>query len=974
MIRIGSIEVDLERRQLLRDGAPLQVGSRAFDILAVLIEARGNLVLKNDLLRQVWPLTFVEENNLHVQMSRLRYLLGDSRALLQTVAGRGYRLSGTEVQQIEAGGSPDRPTGSAASSQRNVPNNLPERASDIIGRDDATLDIINALETNRHVTLTGAGGIGKTTLAIEVAYKALASFTDGVYWISLASATDYHSVLDAASKAIGINPADGPLSFARIGKELRGVRMLFVIDNCEQVAPVAAELAESLTTVFSDARVIATSRESIKAAGEHVYRVGPLHVSEQPDLTGDVLPGGAVQLFLARAQALDALFPVDRRSTELIRTICRRLDGIPLAIELAAARATVLGVEVLANRLDDRFRVLTGGSRSVLPRHQTLRATFDWSYALLDDVERTTFRRLSIFSAGFSMPAAIAVAIDDSLDEYDIVRAVSGLVEKSLIVRPTGEHDLAYRLLETTRSYAQEKLEHNGERRKARLGHANYLITLLDTEWARSQDYGTATWQRNMRHLLDDLRTASAWALSPAGDKSVGESLAVRLVWLLFELSLVNECCVWARRSLVAMQSWYDPGIGTSRFKRVRLQVQAALAAALVYVNGPQKETFSTWSEVLTSAIALGDKALEARAIWGMWNASLGSGDIHGSASFAERFSKLESQFAGTDLAPERAASGRMLGDRIIGTSAHYAGDQNHAFAALQRFLSRARGVRSWMPLGRSVDQDIVSSATFSRVVWMKGERELALRIAGQCVTAARSQEQAIVTCHVLIEAGIPIALLSKDHARAAEAVEMLYETSSRNGLNIARACSRAFEAYLLSLDDVSAEHQREFLAALKDLDSLGFGALNPMLYAQYAMSLLHADRRHDAITVIEDVAKRCEETGNAWYLAEVYRIHGELLIAKPPVGERASRPAETSVAKEYFNKAFSTAQTQGAGSLQVRAALSLARLRHSLGHGTEAVQIFDKVCSAIPEARRWQECRQMERLLQASRHALTRA
>ncbi|WP_250516495.1 winged helix-turn-helix domain-containing protein [Caballeronia sp. INDeC2] len=957
MIRIGSLDVDLERRQLSRNGAPVQVGGRAFDVLAVLIEARGELVSKNDLLRQVWPHTVVEENNLHVHLCRLRSLLGESRGLLQMISGRGYRLSRAMPHERST----------QAEAEHLVPNNLPSNASEIIGRDDAIIEIIDSLGSGKHVTLIGAGGIGKTRLAVEVGHRALKLFPDGVYLISLASATDYESMLDAASRAMGINPLEGPLSLSRIGEEVGGPRILFVLDNCEQIAGAAGELAESLIGLGDETRVIATSRELLKVANERVYRVEPLHVPARADPEHDTVQCGAVQLFLSRARAIDPLFPSDERSVELIHTVCRRLDGIPLAIELAAARATILGLETLASLLDDRFRVLTGGNRSALPRHQTLRATFDWSYALLDQTERATLRRLSIFSAGFTLPAAIAVVADGSVDEYAIIEAVSGLVEKSLIVGPSGGNAVVYRLLETTRAYALEKLDHNGERRTARLSHARYLATLLGDASDAALSRNSWAWQRNMRELLDDVRAALTWALSSQGDKCIGETLSVRFVRLLFELSSVDECCSWARRSIEAIQNWPD-AIGTRSSKRVCMELKATLAAALVYVQGPGNRTNELWCEVLSLAIAFDDRNFEARALWGLWNAAQSAGDAHDALSFAKRFRALEQQACEGD--GSKTNGDRLLGYRIVGIASHYAGNQHEAYTALQRFLLRAQGVRSWMPLGRSIDQQVVGNATFARVLWMKGERDEALRLAEQCLTGALAQEQAIVICYVLIEAAIPVALLSDERERAAEAIGTLHEISTRMGLNIPQACSRAFLGYLASLNDINSPQLREFADAMTKLDALGFHSPTAMLIGQYANALGRTGRRDEAITLVARTLERFEETGDMWFASELYRIRGELSISDPLDLNRSSIHGPITDAERYLVKALDIAVSQGASSLQLRAALSLALFRYTEGDYVRARSVLEPACALFPGGREWPDYQEAMRLLQAIQKA----
>ncbi|WP_250493941.1 winged helix-turn-helix domain-containing protein [Caballeronia sp. GAWG1-1] len=946
MIRIGPLQVDLERRQLLLDDEPVRLGSRAFDILAVLVAADGALVSKNDLLAAVWPDTLVEENNLQVHMSALRKVLGANRVLIQTVSGRGYRLVRTRQPA-------DAPTSVA---NAGVAHNLPSNTSPLVGRDTAIADILLALEAARHVTLIGAGGIGKTRLAIEAGRRSLDRFPDGVYLVSLSPAQDLPSVLAAFTGTLGINPAAGSRSLAVIAQELRERRMLVLLDNCEHVLTPAASLADALCTVSDSIRVLATSREPLKVVSEHLYWVAPLSVPA-PSASGvDIKRCSAVQLFLARARAIDLRFSCDERSMELIGTVCRRLDGIPLAIELAASRATILGVETLAAHLDDRFRMLTGGNRTALPRHQTLRATLDWSHALLDDAERTTLRRLGIFVADFSMEAAVAIVGDDALREFDVIAAVSGLVEKSLVARQTGNGRAAYRLLESTRAYALQKLDDNGERQRVSLGHANHFASLLNDDAQHGGGHHSEGWQRRMRDMLGDLRAALTWTLSPKGDAILAETLCVKFVSLLFELSLVEECCVWARRSLAALQTGREAEAFSHRCMRVRMRLQAALAAALVYVHGPDKETRALWSEVLALSLALADRVFEARALWGMWNASQSAGEVRSALSFARRFAALAADSQTTDAEPE--STDVLLGYRLLGIASHYAGEQAKARASLEHFLQHAARLQTRMPLGRSVDQRIVGEATLARVLWLQGARDEARRLAEACVVDACAAEQAIVTAYVLIEARIPLALLSREREAARQAIDMLLRISMRTGLNVAQACGAAFDAYLISLDDITPDVLQAFDAALKELDTLGFNAPRSMLAAQYARALGQAGRHGEAIDTTVRALKRCNDNGDAWYASELLRTQGELLLMGPP-GEAVSLDAEVC-----FASALETASMQGSDSFYLTAATSYARHLHVSGRNAQAMTVLETACARFPQWREWDDFRAALRLL----------
>jgi len=380
-IAIGRFLLLPHRRELVADGRPVKLGGRAFDVLMALIEAHGAVVSKSALMARVWPDQIVEENNLQWQISALRAAFGADRHLIRTVSGRGYQFAG-RISLL-----PRSPNELARSVQimpevRAVlpPTNLPEPASELVGRDDVLDEIVSLASAHRLVTLTGAGGIGKTRLALAAARRLLPQFADGVWLAEFSPITDPGLVPVTVAAAIGLDLGGGAVSAQRVAQALAGRRLVLVLDTCEHVIGAAAALAEAMLKAGLAARIIATSREPLRAEGEWVYPVPPLAVpAEDAEDVDDLLRYGGVRLFVERLCAAEPHFVPDRRSAIMIAAICRRLDGIPLAIELAAARAAALGVHEVATHLDDCFRILTGGRRTALPRHQTLRATLDWS-------------------------------------------------------------------------------------------------------------------------------------------------------------------------------------------------------------------------------------------------------------------------------------------------------------------------------------------------------------------------------------------------------------------------------------------------------------------------------------------------------------------------------------------------------------------------------------------------------------------
>jgi predicted ATPase/DNA-binding winged helix-turn-helix (wHTH) protein len=468
-LRFGRFRLMLHSRELLAGGVPLALGNRALDVLFALIEARGELVTKDELLSRVWPNTIVEENNLQFQVSTLRKVLGDDRDFIRTVSGRGYRFVAEIVAECRPSHLAVEYTalgGQAAVieqvSDASAPGNLCEPASDIVGREAHLKDLSAMIAANRLVTLVGAGGIGKTRLALELARRMLPSFANGVWVAEFGRVSDPGRVLTTIASALGLG-ADAN-SLEGIAASLNAKHLLLVLDNCEHIIEAATGVAEALLKANPALQIIATSREPLRAEGEWVYRVPPLDVPpEDAQSLEDVLQHGATKLFIERVRAAEPFLPLDARMAAATATICRRLDGIPLAIELAAARAVAFGVEGLAAIIDDRLSLLADGRRTAPARHQTLRATFDWSYELLTGPERAVMRRLAVFAGDFSMEAAIRVAGGGEILASDVVLYLANLVNKSLIAAEIGGPSPRYHLLGTMRAYAVEKLRQSSE-------------------------------------------------------------------------------------------------------------------------------------------------------------------------------------------------------------------------------------------------------------------------------------------------------------------------------------------------------------------------------------------------------------------------------------------------------------------------------------------------------------------------------
>lgn len=519
----GHFRLFTTQRTLLAADQPLRLGGRALDLLVALLERSDRVVGKDELMEIVWPRLVVEENNLNVQIMLLRKLLG--HPMIATVPGRGYRFAmpvaregGTQAEPLVAAAlltaAPPRQT--HAEQQTNLRALMPA----LYGRDDDLRSVGELLARHRVVTIAGAGGIGKTRLGQAAAARAAPDYPDGAWWIELAPVSQGALVAPAIAEVLDIDLSEGRDPTRTLLAHLRDRRMLLVLDNCEQVLDAVAALATAVHDAAPGTGLLVTSQEVLRTPAEHVYRLGTLSLPD-PALALTVhglAHSGAGALFLARARAVDSRFDLSTGNIAAVAEICRRLDGIPLAIELAVARLPLLGIDGLCARLGQRFSLLTGGSRAVLRRHQTLRAALEWSHDLLSPPEQAVFRRLGVFAGGFTLEAAQHVAHDDEVDEWDVLEHLGALVDKSLVVAE-GDSQPRYRFLETTRLFALEQLGRSGEMTRTLERHARAMVLLIEQHTrAIAQRYDSAAEDALLAAEADSVRAALDWLGEGGGD------------------------------------------------------------------------------------------------------------------------------------------------------------------------------------------------------------------------------------------------------------------------------------------------------------------------------------------------------------------------------------------------------------------------------------------------------------------------
>jgi predicted ATPase/DNA-binding winged helix-turn-helix (wHTH) protein len=459
------------QRLLMSGDKPVQVGSRAFDILVLLLERPGELVTKGELMARVWPNTFVEPANLFVHIAGLRRVLGDGRGgnrYVVNIPGRGYRF----VAPVTVARNPQAlvPCDSALRREHNLPAHLTQP----IGRSEIIDQLAAQVSQGRLLSIVGPGGTGKTTIARAVAEKLTGLHEHGVWLVDLASIKDPSVVPSTLAAVLGVEAQCGE-SVNAVATALEHKQVLLVFDNCEQVIASAAELATCILRAAPGVQILATSREPLRGEGERVFRLPPLptppastHVTAR-----EAISFPAVQLFAERAANTLGEFELTDRDAPMVAEICRKLDGLPLAIELAAARLDTLGLQGVAECIDDCLDLLTQGRRTDLPRQQSLRATLDWSHALLSDAEQIVFRRFAIFTNNFTLGDAFAVAADAIGSVTAMRDVVAALVAKSLVVADLRDGEPNYYLLSTIRAYALSKLVESDELDKVRRSFAD---------------------------------------------------------------------------------------------------------------------------------------------------------------------------------------------------------------------------------------------------------------------------------------------------------------------------------------------------------------------------------------------------------------------------------------------------------------------------------------------------------------------
>ena len=558
ILRFSDFELDVAAYALRRQGRQVKLERQPMDVLILLVERRPQLVSRADIVNRLWSgKVFVDvETGVNTAISKVRQALrdmSDAPTFVETVPGRGYRfIAAVEVAFVEP--TPNRASAAAREVLPEPPrHNLPSELTSFIGRRIELEKLPGALASSRLVSLTGSGGVGKTRLALRLAADLVQAFADGVWLVDLASLTSPDLVAQTIAGVLGVREGPQRSLLDALVDHLRHRQLLLVLDNCEHLIDTCATLVEVFLRGAPALRILATSREALGVPGETVCRVPSLSLPQEVPVPGAqaLLDCEATRLFIERAVAIDAGFAVTPGNGATISDICRRLDGIPLAIELAAARVEVLPVEEINTRLQDRFRLLTGGRRTAVARQRTLEATVDWSYQLLSGVERQLLGRLSVFSAGWTLDAAEKICGGDGIPASDMLELLSRLVTKSLVaVVDDVVDEWRYRLIETVRQYALERLTHTGDADRLRDRHFEFFLNEFRGATPILRGGGQVACLRRLRREQDNVRVALDWGLASPRLSEVALELAGALFWFWTKRGQFAEGRQWLERAL----------------------------------------------------------------------------------------------------------------------------------------------------------------------------------------------------------------------------------------------------------------------------------------------------------------------------------------------------------------------------------------------------------------------------------------
>ena len=915
-LRFGPFELNVAERSLKKVNQVIPLGGRAYDILIALLEKAGEVVAKSELIAKAWPDVTVEEGSLRVHLSALRKALGDGQfgnKYIASIQGHGYSFI-APVTRLPADS--DRRNASSGLS------NLPPALGRMIGRDDVVLEIQSLLQTEqRLITILGAGGIGKTTVALSVGHGALADFSGAAFFVDLSTVNDKEHLIGAIASAVGldsqlVDPKEGLLNF------LRPRRVLIILDSCEHLIEKTAEIADHIFQNTPDIYILATSREALHVPGERVLRLCPLECPpEQPGLTAsEVLAYPAARLFAERVSVRRGDFSLRDDEAPMVAEICRKLDGIALAIELAAGRAAIFGVRNTVARLGSRLDLLKFGRRTANPRHQTLIATLDWSHDHLSEIERVLFRRVAIFVGHFTLEAALAVAEEVGIDESEISGALGNLVNKSLIGVWTSSRGPCYRLLDTTRAYALEKLATSGEQDSVAERHASFSIQMLESNAVNLFDLEFTEAATNaVRDDLGNIRAALEWSFGPNGDDLKAIRLAAAASQLLLTMSLLLECRTWMEKAIDRMTPDCDP--------RHQMKIQAALALSLMYTEGNSERVREAFHAALNFAQRHEDARLHLSLLSGMSMYLHGIVDAAGTYELALR-SVAAARKTGS---PDDAA----IADSLLGAAYCLRSDQLRAQEHLKRSLHGLPHLRRFNASQYLFDLRSSSLSVLTHSLFFSGNLDQAAHYAKMNIEEAARSGHPIGLCRALTN---PMRLYFwvDDLEQVERSLSRLEHIAERHSLAPARAVALGLRGRYLVRVGRMADGIQYLQESLEQLAIHRYEILTSDLVSELTVSLAKQDARSEALALIDRSIAAVVKANKPLHLPAFFLAKGSAFAS--------GDVPESLLAEEFFAKAMMQARQESALPFELRAGLELARIWIGRGEVQRARDLISPV------------------------------
>jgi predicted ATPase/DNA-binding winged helix-turn-helix (wHTH) protein len=909
VISFGPFDLCAPERLLKKTEKPVPLGGRAFDILIALAERAGEVVTHKELIERVWPDVNVEETNLRFHISALRKALGDGRdgaRYISSVAGRGYCFVAPIKHLLTEQRAP--PPGIADAERF---KKLPRPLSRMVGREDIVQTLSVELMLQRLVSIVGPGGIGKTTVAVSVAHKLLTGFEGAVFFVDLSVLTNPELVPTAVASTLGFmaqtqDPLGSLLAF------LSEKKVLLVLDNCEHVIDTAAALAERVVSEAPQAHVLATSRETLRVRGEHVHLLRSL---EGPPDDGDLTATKAraypaAELFMERATASGYTPDFTDLDARIVARICRKLDGVALAIELVASHVGSLGIRGTAELLDNRFGLLWQGRRTALPRHETLNAMLDWSFNLLSERERVVLSRLSVFVGDFTLGAACFLASETEAEDASVADTLDSLLTKSLISSNSVHGSTYYRLLDTTRAYVGGKLAKLEARRVARR-HSDFFSKFFQHNEIVQSRFGEHDLSEYIPHI-GNVRAALEWAFSADGDVAVGVELATWTAPLLIGLSLLEECERWCERALACLD---DAGRGTRR----EMVLQEALALSSMYISGNADQARAAIERGLVLEEAFGDRRHQLRLLYGLYRLLMRLSDFRAALAAAQQSARLG------EIAEDPA--GLVVADFMLGTCYNFMGNQAAAQFYGERCMARSAEPGTETPNFFGFDRRIYAPISLARTLWLRGFSDRARSMLRTAIGEAGSRDP--LTVCVALSSAVPVFLWSGDFRTAGDHADRLIECAGRHSIEPYRASGLGLKG-MLAIARGEVEAGVDLLqTALAILSAKKLTYYLTLFAGTLADGLRMTGQVEEALLTVNGAIARATDCGSTYDMPELLRIKAQIFVDMPRYGSASAMSCVT--------EAIEVARVQSALALELRSTMTLARLLSEGGQRDQA-------------------------------------